>query len=115
MMSQRAVAKALGISRTWVMAIERRALNKLLVGLGEEPIPEPPWLKRLGGNSSRGLRCHNCGEMGHNAQGCIGPSRVMEKRDGRMVNGKWKHGKVVLVPFKDRAHYDRRRKRADST
>ena len=69
-MTQREVARALGCSRTLVQAIERRALIKLAIGLGEPPRPYPHWAKRVTSDRTA-HRCRSCGLPGHNKNGCI--------------------------------------------
>lgn len=66
MMTQRAVARALGISRTYEQILERRALAKVAVALGEVPPDLPHWIPTHG----RHIRCHACGGSGHNRRGC---------------------------------------------
>jgi hypothetical protein len=69
-MTQRATAKALGISRTLEQWIERRALAKLALAWGEPPLPEPAWMTRNFPPRKKQNRCGSCGELGHNARGC---------------------------------------------
>lgn len=44
-MDQREVAKALGISRTWVQVLEYRALAKVAAFFGNPAAPRPRWLR----------------------------------------------------------------------
>jgi hypothetical protein len=98
MMSQRAVAKALGISRPLVQATERVALNKLRIALGEEPLPLPKHMRRLTGAGR--FRCHNCGERGHNARACISPRSVVSRRVAEKgPDGRWRYVGYVLEPL----------------
>jgi len=62
-MSQRAVARELGLSPQHIRNIERCAINKLraLAGL--------PTLPPLGDYRGR-WRCSRCGERGHNIRSC---------------------------------------------
>jgi hypothetical protein len=43
-LSQRAVAKALGISRTWLQVLEHRALVKVAAATGGFAVPLPKWM-----------------------------------------------------------------------
>jgi hypothetical protein len=45
-MTQREVAKALGISRTWVQVLEYRALIKVALATGGLPPPLPKWQRQ---------------------------------------------------------------------
>ncbi len=45
-LSQRAVAKALGISRTWLQVLERRALVKVALVTGGDVDPLPSWMRQ---------------------------------------------------------------------
>jgi hypothetical protein len=74
-MSQRAIAKRLGISRTWVQVLEFSALNKLRVACGLEPRPMGPSMARTAGahvaiGERTPYHCRRCGELGHNARRC---------------------------------------------
>jgi transcriptional regulator with XRE-family HTH domain len=69
-MTQRQVARALGISRTYVQVIERRALAKLAIAIGITPKPIPHWAKQYDRRGSGG-HCSTCGERGHNRAGCV--------------------------------------------
>jgi hypothetical protein len=72
MMSQRRVAKALGLSRTWVQVIERRALAKLVKEHGLPAKPRPKWLRNEDPKTAKpSPRCGHCGELGHNRRGCV--------------------------------------------
>lgn len=65
------IARALGISRTLVQIIERRALNKLAVLIGVKP-KHPKWMRRHERVSIKGpYRCGRCGERGHNVRACL--------------------------------------------
>ena len=99
MMTQRAVAKALGISRPLVQATERVALNKLRVALGEAPWALPRSMAHLTGTGR--FRCRNCGERGHNARGCTEPRRVGRARRERVkgADGRWRHVGYVFEPL----------------
>ena len=45
-MTQREVARAMGISRTWLQVLERRALAKIAATTGGDAPPIPPWQKQ---------------------------------------------------------------------
>jgi hypothetical protein len=68
-MTRKAVAKAMGLHPDVVKAAELSGLNKLRVFHGEHPLAFPRHLARF--VTKRCYRCSRCGELGHNAQGCI--------------------------------------------
>ena len=73
------IARALGISRTLVQVIERRAIRKLRALMGHSPRRMAHWLEHYDRPAPhRGrYRCGRCGEEGHNARGCVG---ILPKR-----------------------------------
>lgn len=68
-MTQRTVARLLGLSRTSVQIIEARALEKLAHAAGGAR-PLAPYLARQKTGTS-GRRCRRCREAGHYAAGCV--------------------------------------------
>lgn len=72
------IAVRLGISITLVKNIEKKALAKMAVQLGDEGALErlPVWLQKAGdcfGEVRHG--CSKCGKTGHNARSCGRPAR----------------------------------------
>lgn len=68
LMTQREVARALGMSRSRVGQVEHAALAKIARALGARV--ETPHLRLLGGR-----RCARCGERGHARTTCTGGKR----------------------------------------
>lgn len=70
MMSQRAAAKYLGISRTLLQIEERRALVKLALALGLTPRGLAPWMALVSPPRKRHRVCARCKRVGHFAKSC---------------------------------------------
>lgn len=71
------IAARLGLSRTTVMALEKRALARLAMQLGDSgPWRRlPPWIKRMGDvgqkvDKNGRNRCSICDVRGHNKRTC---------------------------------------------
>ena len=76
-MTQREVARALGLSRSYVRPLERRALVKLARHGGEDA-KLPAWIQRTRGATPKNggrRKCGQCGALGHNRQRC---TKLME-------------------------------------
>jgi hypothetical protein len=71
MMSHAAVARRLGLSKPWVMYIERVALRKIALALGLPPRELPEYMRRMAGTGAGVRHCRRCGAQGHNAHGCV--------------------------------------------
>lgn len=71
-MTRKEVARALGMSETWVEVIELRAISKLAAHFGRHPaVRVPRWVRPYIRTRIRTeYACKGCGEPGHNRQTC---------------------------------------------
>lgn len=74
-MTQREVARALGISRTLVCIIEHRALCKVSRALDLPAPVEPSWMRHYRARKGTTYHCSACGEIGHNRRACTEQER----------------------------------------